>query len=156
MIQRKRTQEPTCPCFRDTPSQERTNVVLLIKVFRKEQAEEHSENEVVSVVPLGCTVQANRRGNHKTQAPTRNEMASLTEMGFTAKSLGFISVLISSLQLAGCDNPNLPINGESKCNNKILSLTTYNLVLIFFAKNKNITLPGDVNALMFEKCIKHF
>lgn len=133
MIQRKRTQEPTCPCFRDTPSQEGTNVVLLIKVFRKEQAEEHSENEVVSVVPLGCAVQANRRGN-QTRAPTRNEMASLTEMFFTAKSLGFISVLISSLQLAVCDYLNLPINGESKCNNNILSLTTYNLVLIFFAK----------------------
>lgn len=73
MIQRKHKQEPRCPFFRDMPSHERTNVVLLIKVFRKEQAEERSENEVVSVVPLGCTVQANRRGNHKTQAPKRNQ-----------------------------------------------------------------------------------
>lgn len=80
MIQRKHAQEPTCPCFRDTPSQERTNVVLLIKVFRKEPAEEHSENEVVRVVPLGCAVQANRRGNLKTRAPTRKAMATVTEM----------------------------------------------------------------------------
>lgn len=53
---------------------------LLIKVFRKKQAEEHSENGAVSVVPLGCTMQANRRGIHKTQAHTRNEMASLSEV----------------------------------------------------------------------------
>ncbi len=51
---------------------------LLIKVFRKEQAEEHSENGAVSVSPLGCTMQVNRRGNHK--AHTRNEMASLAEV----------------------------------------------------------------------------
>lgn len=53
---------------------------LLIKVFKKEQAEEHSANGAVSVVPLGCTMQANRRGNHKTQAHTRNEMAGWTEV----------------------------------------------------------------------------
>lgn len=51
---------------------------LLIKMFGKEQAEEHRENGAVSVVPLGCTMQANRRGNHKTQAHTRIEMATLT------------------------------------------------------------------------------
>lgn len=51
---------------------------LLIKVLRKEQAEEHSENGAVSVVPLGGTMQASRKGNHK--AHTGNEMASLTEV----------------------------------------------------------------------------
>lgn len=55
---------------------------LLIKVFRREQTEEHSENGAVSVAPLGCTTQAERKGNHKTQARTTNEMASLTEVGF--------------------------------------------------------------------------
>lgn len=53
---------------------------LLIKVFRKEQAEEHSENGAVSVVPLGCTMQANRRGNRKTQTHTGSGMATLTEV----------------------------------------------------------------------------
>lgn len=53
---------------------------LLIKVFRKEQAEEHSENGAVSVVPLGCNTQANRGRNHQTQAHTGNKMASLTEV----------------------------------------------------------------------------
>lgn len=53
---------------------------LLITVFRKDQAQEHSENGAVSVAPLGCTTQANRGGNHKTQAHTRHEMASLTHV----------------------------------------------------------------------------
>lgn len=49
---------------------------LLIKVFSRERAEEHSENRAVHVVPLGHTMQADHGENHN-----KKGTLNLTEVG---------------------------------------------------------------------------